>query len=140
MALDTPDSMVHVERTPVQKLGSQILGTYTAEEIECSAEDYAYQIWDIPDDGYFYALNTCSIAVMDLMLFDAFIDFSDARDPYDWHCAKYSKPEGLGEMIINSMGVHAFSYPASVRFCIYNYRGIDVLWNVYCYYFKYKLE
>jgi len=140
MTIDFPDSVEHVERTPIQKLDYQIYGIYSAENESGAASAYDSVIWNIPDDGYYYLIDTIFFVVDHLLPFDAFLDLCDDQLDPKFYTLAVKRGNGDVEMVASRMGAFSIIYPKAVQFRIYNYRTTAIYWSVYCNYFKYAIE
>ena len=140
MSLDYPDSVEHVERTPIQKLDYQIYGILSVEPLVCPPAQWTSYIWNIPDDGYYYLIDTIFFGMDHLYIFGASIDLALDQSAPVWSTLAYKTKEGCTELVVSRMGSFALKYPKAVRFRVYNYRATTVNLYLYCNYFKYIIE
>jgi hypothetical protein len=140
MSLDYPDSFEHVERTPIQKLDYQIFGIRSAENQNLAASSTGTSIWNIPDDGYYYLIDTIFFIVNHFQPFDAFLDLANDQAAPSWYTLANKRGKGDLDLIVSRMGSFSLKYPRAVRFRVYNYRTSTIQWSVFCNYFKYVIE
>lgn len=140
MSLDYPDYMIHVERTPIQKLPYQIYGVQRGEYISCSANSEASAVWNIPHDGYYYSIDTIFFMIDSLFPFTAFVDMTNDQNNPQWFTIAAARNNGCVEFSISRMGALALLYPSAIRFRIFNHRSVNIMWFYYCNFFKYQKE
>ncbi len=137
MVQDYPDCYDHVDRSPVQKTGYQIYGIYSSTDISANASSDSSSIWNIPNDGYSYAIDTIFYVVNHLLPFEAYLDLANDQSSPTWYSLAEKKADGSTIIEPSRMGAFVVTYPMALRFRIHNYRASSVLWSYFCNYFKY---
>ena len=140
MSIDFPDNFLHVERTPIQKLDYQIYGIHSGEGLAANANSSATSVWNIPDDGYYYTIDTIFFIVNHLFPFISYLDLADNQAAPSWYTIAAKTENGCSEINPSRMGALALLYPRAIRFRIFNYRSVAIVWYYYCNFFKYFRE
>jgi len=137
MPQDYPDFMLDVDRSPVQKLEYQIYGVHSGEGLSAPANTQVYSKWDVPDDDYYYAIDTLFVFVNHLFPVTVCIDLADDQSSPSWYTLGAKNGSGCVEMSLSRMGSFAIRYPSTIRFRLINSRDVSVTWNYYCNFYKY---
>jgi len=134
---DHPDFMQDVDRSPVQNIGYQIYGVYSAENIVAAANSLSSSCWNIPNDSYWYQVESVYIIVDHLFLFETYVSKADNQSAPVWSILSRTFEEGHSVIDLSLLGAFNITYPGAMTFGIYNYRNSSVTWSVYANYYKY---
>jgi hypothetical protein len=140
MVQDYPDYMQDVDRSPVQNIGYQTYGVHSVENQVCAANSLGSNIWDIPDDGYWYQIESVFFIVNHLYPFGSYIETAPNQHIPVWSVISSANDNGSSVMDMSMLGSFSVRHPVSLKFSIYNFRLVSVTWNVYANYYKYLVE
>lgn len=140
MPVDYPDFMTHVERTPIQKLEHQIFGVKSWENQPIDPEREILLNWNIPDNSYYYCIDSVFIIIDTLYPLTAVIDICNDQNNPSWISVLVSKGNGNLDLVVSRQGAFSLAYPAAIRFRVLNYRRKTAYTSVYCNYFRYPKE
>jgi hypothetical protein len=137
MVQDYPDYMQDVDRSPVQKTGYQIYGVHSAENQVAAANNLSSDIWNIPDDGYYYLVESVYFIANHLFAFDGYISMAYDQLAPSFFIVSYKRNEGDVQLDMSAFGSFAIRYPVALAFRMFNYRSVSTIWSVYVNYYKY---
>lgn len=137
MVEDYQDFTQDVTRTPIQAVPAyQSFGVINTDEIAAAASD-DYFIWDIPNNGLYYAIDTIFIYWLDLYPMLCWVERSLLRVPYTWNPVGVATREYSVEIVPSKLGALSLTYPNSLRLGFHNSHNHTLEWYGVINYFTY---
>lgn len=136
---DYPDFYLHVERSPIQPTQYQELQVWNWEYRSVGSLATDHLDIAIPDDGYFYSIDTISVVTTAEGLMQLSAYYCNDYSTPSWVTLRMQRFQYWTEMVISKLGAFYLTYPQGFRILLENLSEKTIYWNCYVVGFRYQV-